>query len=79
MLVVKRTPGHRGLPTETQMTYRGPFTISEILPSDMYRITTLDTSDRFHSTTVLTIKVKFYRHVCDDGDQVDPSSDRDES
>lgn len=42
----KKAPNVTGQPTKTQPLYRGPLVITEVLPSDTYRIRQLRTSDR---------------------------------
>ncbi|KFM70858.1 hypothetical protein X975_22855, partial [Stegodyphus mimosarum] len=53
-------PKATGQHTKTQLKYRGPFTITEVLPSDSYRITQLEEKDRgcYFTTTAHVSQLK---------------------
>src|SRR5207249_3807977 len=41
IVVMRRAPAMTGQPTKTQPKYRGPLTVTEVLPSDTYRVADL--------------------------------------
>ncbi|UYV66648.1 hypothetical protein LAZ67_4002441, partial [Cordylochernes scorpioides] len=53
IVVMRHVPKMTGEPTKAQPKYRGPLIITEVLPSDTYRVTQLSerTSGRFYTTT----------------------------
>ncbi|UYV70994.1 hypothetical protein LAZ67_8001358, partial [Cordylochernes scorpioides] len=68
-IVVKRhVPKMTGEPTKAQPKYRGPLIITEVLPSDTYRVTQLSerTGGRFYTTTAHISQLKSWHSEKDD-------------
>jgi len=51
IVVMKNAPEHTGESTKLQDRYRGSFVVSEVLPSDVYRVVELNNSKRSHFAT----------------------------
>ncbi|UYV74594.1 hypothetical protein LAZ67_12000217 [Cordylochernes scorpioides] len=60
IVVMRHVPKMTGEPTKAQPKYRGPLIITEVLPSDTYRVTQLSerTSGRFYTTTAHISQLK---------------------
>ncbi|GBN73239.1 hypothetical protein AVEN_194981-1 [Araneus ventricosus] len=80
ILAVRRNPTATGESTKTQPRYRTPMAVTEILPSDSYRISQLEPSKgRLYATTVHVSQLKAWK--CwneDDGDSSTNSDDEPE-
>lgn len=64
IVAIKRKPTYTGEPTKTQLKYRGPLVVIEILPSDCYRLEQLNNEDggKIFTTTSHVSQMKIYRH-----------------
>ncbi|GBM09359.1 hypothetical protein AVEN_184069-1 [Araneus ventricosus] len=59
IVVVRRNPKETGESTKTQPRYRGPMVVTEIPPSDTYRISQLEPSNgRLYATTAHVSQLK---------------------
>ncbi|GBM89367.1 hypothetical protein AVEN_59475-1 [Araneus ventricosus] len=59
IVVVRRNTKVTGEPTKTQPRYRGPMVVTEILPSDTYRISQLEPSNgRLYATAAHVSQLK---------------------
>ncbi|GBN28180.1 hypothetical protein AVEN_196869-1 [Araneus ventricosus] len=62
IVAVKRNPKATGESTKTQPRYRGPIVVTEILPSDTYRVSQLEPSNgRPYATIALVSQLKVWR------------------
>jgi hypothetical protein len=63
IVVVRRIPSSTGEPLKTQPKYRGPLVVSEVLPSDTYRVSQLCPKERghFYSTTAHASQLKGWK------------------
>ncbi|GBM64359.1 Transposon Ty3-G Gag-Pol polyprotein [Araneus ventricosus] len=69
IVVVRRNLKATGEPTKTQPRYRGPMVVTEILPSDTYRISQLEPSNgRLYATTAQVSQLKAWRSWNEDDD-----------
>ncbi|GBN28776.1 hypothetical protein AVEN_246083-1 [Araneus ventricosus] len=76
IVVVRRNPKATGESTKTQPRYRGPMVVTEILPSDTYRISQLEPSnDRLYATTAHVSQLKVWRSWNEDDDVSSENSD----
>ncbi|UYV79514.1 hypothetical protein LAZ67_17002951, partial [Cordylochernes scorpioides] len=68
IVVMRHVPKMTGEPTKAQPKYRGPLIITEVLPSDTYRVTQLSerTSGRFYTTTAHISQLKSWHSEEDD-------------
>ncbi|UYV74293.1 hypothetical protein LAZ67_11002900, partial [Cordylochernes scorpioides] len=68
IVVMRHVPKMTGEPTKAQAKYRGPLIITEVLPSDTYRVTQLSerTSGRFYTTTAHISQLKSWHSEEDD-------------
>ncbi|UYV81732.1 hypothetical protein LAZ67_20002148, partial [Cordylochernes scorpioides] len=68
IVVMRHVPKMTGEPTKAQPKYRGPLIITEVLPSDTYRVTQLSerTSGRFCTTTAHISQLKSWHSEEDD-------------
>ncbi|UYV69772.1 hypothetical protein LAZ67_7000699, partial [Cordylochernes scorpioides] len=68
MVVMRHVPKMTGEPTKAQPKYRGPLIITEVLPSDTYRVTQLSerTGGRFYTTTAHISQLKSWHSEEDD-------------
>ncbi|GBM75260.1 hypothetical protein AVEN_214583-1 [Araneus ventricosus] len=74
--VVRRNPKATDEPTKTQPRLRGPMVVTEILPSDTYRIPQLEPSnDRLYATTAHVCQLKAWRSWNEDDDDSSENSD----
>jgi len=66
IVVVRRPLKPTGEPAKTQPKYRGPLIVTEVLPSDTYRVTQLEEREgrRFYTTTAHVSQLKSW-HVND--------------
>ncbi|KAJ8969901.1 hypothetical protein NQ314_001535 [Rhamnusium bicolor] len=82
IVAIKRVPTYTGEPTKTQLKYRGPLVVIEVLPSDCYRLERLNNEDGGKSfmTTSHVSQMKIYKnHEDDDNTNYDSeSTDNDE-
>lgn len=78
IVVVRRLPKSTGDSTKTQPKYRGPLIITEILPSDTYRVTQLEdkTRGQFYSTTAHVSQLKSW-HCTAESDEDEDYADND--
>ncbi|GBM09860.1 Transposon Tf2-8 polyprotein [Araneus ventricosus] len=75
-VVVRRNPKATGEPTKTQPRYRSPMVVTEILPSDTYRISQLEPSNgRLYATTANVSQLKAWRSWNEDDDDSSEDSD----
>ncbi|UYV84191.1 hypothetical protein LAZ67_X001482, partial [Cordylochernes scorpioides] len=76
IVVMRHVPKMTGEPTKAQPKYRGPLIITEVLPSDTYRVTQLSerTSGRFYTTTAHISQLKS-RHSEEDDSATEESPD----
>lgn len=59
IVFMRRAPEHTGKPTKTQPKYRGPLVVTQILPSDTYRVSDLDKAkERIFATTAHVSQLK---------------------
>ncbi|GBM45352.1 hypothetical protein AVEN_172971-1 [Araneus ventricosus] len=76
IVAVRRNPNMTGESTKTQPRYRGPMVVTEILPSDTYRISQLEPSNgRLYATTAHVSKLKAWRSWNEDDDDSSENSD----
>ncbi|GBN17438.1 hypothetical protein AVEN_179703-1 [Araneus ventricosus] len=76
IVTVRRYPKTTGESTETQPRYQGPVVVTEILPSDAYRISQLDPSNgRPYSTIAHVSQLKAWRSWNEDNDGSSENSD----
>ncbi|GBM42487.1 hypothetical protein AVEN_80005-1 [Araneus ventricosus] len=62
IVAVRRNSNPTGESTDTQPRYRGPMIVTEILPSDTYRISQLEPNNgRLHSTTAHVSQLKAWK------------------
>ncbi|KAJ8949496.1 hypothetical protein NQ314_008187 [Rhamnusium bicolor] len=68
IVAIKRVPTYTGEPTKTQLKYRGPLVVIEVLPSDCYRLERLNNEDGGKSfmTTSHVSQMKIYKNHEDD-------------
>ncbi|UYV65505.1 hypothetical protein LAZ67_3004542, partial [Cordylochernes scorpioides] len=68
IVVIRHVPKMTGEPTKAQPKYRGPLIITEVLPSDTYRVTQLSerTGGRFYTTTAHISQLKSWHSEEDD-------------
>ncbi|UYV82246.1 hypothetical protein LAZ67_21001454 [Cordylochernes scorpioides] len=68
IVVMRHVPKMTGEPTKAQPKYRGPLIITEVLPSDTYRVTQLSerTGGRFYTTTAHISQLKYWHSEEDD-------------
>ncbi|UYV66796.1 hypothetical protein LAZ67_4002874, partial [Cordylochernes scorpioides] len=68
IVVMRHVPKMAGEPTKAQPKYRGPLIITEVLPSDTYRVTQLSeiTGGRFYTTTAHISQLKSWHSEEDD-------------
>ncbi|UYV64019.1 hypothetical protein LAZ67_2006344 [Cordylochernes scorpioides] len=68
IVVMRHVPKMTGEPTKAQPKYRGPLIITEVLPSDTYRVTQLSerTGGRFYTTTAHISQLKSWHSEEDD-------------
>ncbi|GBM34865.1 hypothetical protein AVEN_146613-1 [Araneus ventricosus] len=73
IVAVRRKPNTAGESTKTQPRYRGPMVVTEIIPSDTYRISQLEPSNgRLYSTIARVSQLKAWKSRNED---VDDSSE----
>ncbi|GBM89423.1 hypothetical protein AVEN_153445-1 [Araneus ventricosus] len=76
IVVVIRNPKAAGESTQTQPGYRGPMVVTEIPPSDTYRISLLDPSNgRLYATTAHVSELKAWRSWNEDDYNSSENSD----
>ncbi|GBM05124.1 hypothetical protein AVEN_197692-1 [Araneus ventricosus] len=76
ILVVRKNPKATGESTKTKPRYRGPMVVTEILPSDTYRISQLEPSNgRLYATTAHVRQLKAWRSWNEDDDDSSENSD----
>jgi len=69
IVVVRRNPKATGESTKTQARYRGPMVVTEVLPSDTYKISQLETSNgRLYATTAHVSQLKNWKGFDEDDD-----------
>ncbi|GBM61362.1 hypothetical protein AVEN_112245-1 [Araneus ventricosus] len=67
IMVVRRNPKATGESTKAQSRYRGPMVVTEILPSDTYRISQLEPSNgRLYATTARVRELKAWNEDDDE-------------
>lgn len=54
-------PIHTGQSTKLQNKYKGPLTITEVLPGDMYRVAQLQDQKRLYTTTAHVSQLKSWK------------------
>ncbi|GBM62234.1 hypothetical protein AVEN_44031-1 [Araneus ventricosus] len=76
IVAVRKNPNTRGKSTKTQPRYRGPMVNTEILPSDTYRISQLETSNgRLYAAKAHVSQLKAWRSWNEDSDDSGENSD----
>ncbi|GBM79790.1 hypothetical protein AVEN_29255-1 [Araneus ventricosus] len=74
-IVAVRSPKTIGEPTKTQPRYRGPMVVTEILPTDTYRISQLEPNNgRLYATTDQVSQLKARRSWNEDDDDSSTNS-----
>ncbi|GBN76719.1 hypothetical protein AVEN_147769-1 [Araneus ventricosus] len=75
IVAVRRKPNTTGESTKTQPRYRGPMDVTEVLPSDAYRISQLEPRrGRPYVTIVHVIQLKAWRSWSEDDDDSSTNS-----
>ncbi|XP_042143434.1 uncharacterized protein LOC121833822 [Ixodes scapularis] len=64
VVVMRCIPEHTGVPTKTQKKFRGPLTVTEVLPADTYRVTEMNGKKRVYSTTAHISQLKRWGGRC---------------
>nr|XP_015834233.1 PREDICTED: uncharacterized protein LOC107397695 [Tribolium castaneum] len=72
-------PGGTGQSSKTKAKYRGPLTVIEKLPSDIYRISSLADEGRIFTTTANVSQLKLYRNPIEDTEPEDTESEDSDS
>ncbi|GBL86035.1 hypothetical protein AVEN_89091-1 [Araneus ventricosus] len=76
IVAVRRNSNTIGESTKTQPRYRGPMVVTEILPSDTYRISQLEPSNgRRYATTAHVSRLKAWRSWNEDDDDSSENAD----
>ncbi|GBM15113.1 hypothetical protein AVEN_242159-1 [Araneus ventricosus] len=76
IVAVRRNPKATGESTKTQPRYRGPMVVTEILPSDTYRISQLEPSnDRPYPTIAHVSQLKAWKCWNEDDENSSTNSD----
>ncbi|GBM80668.1 hypothetical protein AVEN_209862-1 [Araneus ventricosus] len=76
IVAVRRNNKATGESTKTQPTYRGPMVVTEILPSDTYRISQLEPCNgRLYATTAHVNQLKSWWSCNEDDDDASENSD----
>ncbi|GBM39705.1 hypothetical protein AVEN_171960-1 [Araneus ventricosus] len=76
IMAVRRNSNTTGESTKTQPRYRGPMVVTEILPSDTYRISQLEPSNgRIYATIAHVSQLKAWRSWNEDDDDSSENSD----
>ncbi|GBM06095.1 hypothetical protein AVEN_49468-1 [Araneus ventricosus] len=76
IVAVRRNPNTTAESTKTKPRYRGPMVVTEILPSDTYRISQLEPNNgRLYATTVHVSQLKAWRSWNEDDDDSSENSD----
>ncbi|GBN33441.1 hypothetical protein AVEN_171050-1 [Araneus ventricosus] len=76
IVAVRRNPKATGESTKTEPRYRGPMVVTEILPSDTYRISQLEPSNsRLYATTAHVSQLKTWKSWNEDDDDSSTNSD----
>lgn len=78
VVFAKRLPVPTGTSTKLQVKYRGPFVISEVLPSDTYRIASLEQRGAY-STTAHISQLKPFKLMKEEGAQPADEDSSDDS
>ncbi|KAJ8964282.1 hypothetical protein NQ314_005016 [Rhamnusium bicolor] len=77
IVAIKRVPTYTGEPTKTQLKYRGPLVVIEVLPSDCYCLERLNNEDggKIFMATLHVSQMKIYKnHEDDDNTNYDSES-----
>jgi hypothetical protein len=78
VVVMSRAPYSTGESTKLQNRYRGPLVVTEVLPSDIYRVCELDDSKSSHfATTAHVSQLKCWKMV-DEEEEEDPAPENTE-
>ncbi|UYV61064.1 hypothetical protein LAZ67_1003288, partial [Cordylochernes scorpioides] len=77
IVVMRHVPKMTGEPTKAQPKYRGPLIITEVLPSDTYRVTQLSerTRGRFYTTTAHISQLKSWHSEDDSATEESPDEE----
>ncbi|GBN92934.1 hypothetical protein AVEN_268942-1 [Araneus ventricosus] len=76
LVAVRRNPNTTGESTKTQPRYRGSMVVTEILPSDTYRISQIEPSNgRLYATIAHVSQLKAWKFWNEDDDNSSTNSD----